>query len=460
MAMGCAGDPNVQTPALDRLAEQGVRCRHAYANDPVCGPSRASLLSGRYPTDHGVVFNGMGLPTDLETIGTVFRDAGYQTGYIGKWHLAGPDRGDGWIPPGAHRQGFEDEFCINRSTHDYFDGIHYGDDPEPVTLEGYTPAAQTDRAIDFVDAHRDEPFCLMLSWGPPHAPRSDVPQEYRDRYDPDALELRPNVEPIAGAPPPGVEGNPIRETIADSYAQTTAIDDQLDRLLRSLEATGQREDTIVVYTADHGDMLWSNGLWGKAYPFEESVNVPFLIRWPGQVPQGVVSDGLLGIVDVAPTLASLSGIEPPPGMQGQDRSEVLLSPETDADDAIGPVGEPSLFLTRTCTASLHTTDRPPWRGIPKPEWRGIRTQRYTYARLYDGSDWLLYDNAADPYQRRNLVSDPEHADVRERCSATLDAWLDELDDPFDSGAEIARSMGRLGELNRVLTRHGLEPVEE
>jgi arylsulfatase A-like enzyme len=441
-ALGCAGNDEVQSPNFDSLAEDGSFLTHAYATDPVCGPGRGCLMSGQFPTTSGMLFNGMALPDDGPTMGKAFRDAGYRTGYIGKWHLESVPF-DEPIPPGPRRLGFEDFWAVNHSAHDYFDAEYYrGDDSTPVQGEGYTPAVQADLTIECFEEHREEPLCCMLSLGPPHGPYGDVPEAFRERYDADDLSLRPNVEPIPSEFT--VDNTTVRETLANYYAHVTAMDHHVGRVLDYLEETGQAENTIVVYTADHGDMLWSHGQWGKGYPWEESVGIPFLIRWPDEIPAGEENDTLLGLVDMAPTMLGLAGEEPPAAMDGKDRSAALRG------EAEGPE---SLLLMRACTSALKRTDKAAWRGIPKPEWRAIRTHRYTFARLQDGSDWLLYDNEADPYQRRNLVSEPEYDDLRADLSEQLAAHLDAIDDEFQDGEDLARDLGVLDDLNRTLEWH-------
>lgn len=446
-AMGCSGDPNVETPNMDRLAAEGTRFTNAYANDPVCTPSRGCILTGQYPFTHEAVINELRLPEDTPTIAKEFDEAGYRTGYIGKWHLDGLPR-DRWTPPGPRRQGFDDYWAINQSSHDYLDAHYYADDPDPIQIDGYTPENETDLAIDFLGDYKDDPFCLFLAWGPPHMPYPDVPQEYKDRYDPDALELRPNVEPRTSTISPHQMSHPdgssnqidqeaiIRETLRDYYAHVTALDDQLGRLLEYLEEAGLSEDTIVVFTSDHGDRLWSHAGLEKGDPREEASNIPFLIRWPDEIPAGEVNDTLLGTVDMAPTLLGLADQAPPEAMEGVDLSDVVRGNDADTPD--------SLYMLRTANLSSGS------------EWRAVRSDEFTYAELLDGTPWLLYDNDADPYQRTNRAFDPEYADVRAELSEELDGWQDQLDDPMVSGKEMARELGKLDEFHAAREHYGLD----
>jgi arylsulfatase A-like enzyme len=444
-AMGCEGNDDVVTPHFDRLASNGTRYTNACANDPVCGPSRGSLITGQYPTTHGVVTNDIQLPTNVPSVGEAFRDAGYRTGYIGKWHLDGVPR-DKFTPPGPRRQGFDDFWAVLNCTHDYMDAAYYRDDDELVEVDGYEPITQTDLAIEFVENDDDRPFCLFLSWGPPHDPYRMVPDEYRECYDPEALSVRPNVEPIMPSHPdhPGraytdappirefanegdvhdepipYEYDSVREGLVDYYAHITALDEQFGRLVDALEDAGAREDTVLTYASDHGDCFWSHGRNQKGNPFEEAINVPLIVQWPDEIPAGRVSQAPVSIVDIAPTLLGLADVSVPTEMDGTDFSAAMTRQGGDEPDA----------------ALLMETGQ---------GWRGLRTKRYTYARVTEafmaehappqGPAWLLFDNQEDPYQLRNRVYDPDYQDIVETLDERLQVRLDDIDDPFRPTAE-------------------------
>lgn len=436
MDLGCAGNAEVLTPNLDRLAAEGTRFDHAYANAPVCTPSRAMLLTGRYPLANRVIANDLPLPEAMPTVGETFKGQGYRTGYIGKWHLDGVPR-DRWTPPGPRRHGF-DYWAAYNCSHQYFRrDKYYLDEPRPVEVEGYEPVVQTDLALEFIARRDDRPFCLFLSWGPPHDPYPQVPEQYKQLYDPRRVTLRPNARPL----PPGAnrlaDNLDPRQTLADYYAAITALDEQVGRLVAGLAAQGLAEDTILVFTSDHGDMLWSQGRMKKQQPWEESINIPLLVRWPGRVPAGRTSDALVSIVDLAPTLLGLAGIGPPAGMQGEDRSRLVRGE--------GASGADSVFIM-----DIMTVDEGKRQGLP--EWRGVRTRQYTYARLQDGAGWLLYDNQADPYQQVNLIAAPEHERTRTMLDAELDRWLDRAGDAFHEGKEHIRQLG-LAELWNARERY-------
>ena len=430
MDMGCAGNAEVWTPHMDRLAAEGASFARAYANCPVCTPSRGSMLTGRYPLSHRACANDLPMPTDQRTIAHVARDAGYRTGYVGKWHLDGVPR-DRFTPPGPRRQGFEFWAAWN-CAHAYLRGRLFRDEPVPVALDGYEPVGQTDLALEFLAADDGRPWCLFLSWGPPHAPYDQVPDSYKALYDETTLTQRPNVRPEPHEPFRALGRGFHPRALADYYAHITALDEQLGRLLDALDASGRTDDTIVVFTSDHGDMLWSHGMQKKEQPFEEAIRIPFLVRWPPRVPAGSAPDALISPVDFAPTLLALMGLAAPDAMEGSDLSEIVRGGDGD--------GPQSVFLTEPIIL-----DQGFHQGVG--EWRGVRTARYTYARWIDGAPWVLYDNEADPYQMTNLVDSPEHAAARAELEAGLRRWLTRTGDRCVSWQETLRDLGLVATWN-------------
>jgi arylsulfatase A-like enzyme len=417
-AMGCMHDEAVHTPHLDRLAAQGVLFTNAVANTPVCTPSRASLLTGRHAWTCRSIVNDIRLPEEERGIADVLRTYGYRTGYVGKWHLDGLPR-DAPIAP-ERRHGFDDYWAAYDCTHDYLAPRYYlGDATDPVVLdEGYDADVQTGLAIDFLERYRDEPFCLYLSWGPPHAPYRAVPQPFLDMYPPDEIALRPNAQ--------GAD----RSAIAGYYAHITAIDRDVGRLMDALDRLGLAEDTIVVFSSDHGDMLWSHGRVRKQQPWEESIRVPLIVRWPGHLPAGQgppgrqVSDLLVSVVDYAPTLLGLAGIPIPTEMNGLDLSDTFLGRSDQR-----PV---SALIAEYVSFGQSSLYQP---------WRGVRTPRYTYARWLQGGA-VLYDTAEDPYQLRNLIHEPGCAPLRDELEEELQRWLTQIDDPFLDPDACFRHIGR------------------
>jgi arylsulfatase A-like enzyme len=421
-AMGCAGNADVETPNLDRLADRGIQVTNCQTTKPMCSPARASVVTGQYPHRHRVLYNQLQLRTDGPSMGHAFRDAGYQTSYVGKWHIDVDEDGPGRVPPGPRRQGFSDWEGFN-SGHDYHRGHPRWDgDGDLYWEEGYQPEVQTDIALDRIERYAafDAPWLLFLSWGPPHPPL-DAPDEYRERYDPDALELRPNVPDTAAElfGRPGMEKDleDLRDDLAEYYGLITSLDDQLGRLLDRLENLDEAEDTIVVFTSDHGEMLGSQGRYHKGTPFEEALNVPLLVQYPQEVPGGVESDAVVSLADLLPTLCSLCDVPVPENVQGRDVAAHLRG-ETDGPDAA--YGED----WRVGDAIPDEEDWGPW-GQP---YRVLRTQQYSLTVDYTLETQYLFDMTEDPYQQENLAGDPAHADIESEMREQLFEWGHELDD--------------------------------
>ena len=405
-AMGCSGVENVITPNIDAFAQQGTRFTRAISNTPVCSPARASILSGLHTLTHQMVYNDVVMRTDIKSIAHSFNEVGYKCGYVGKWHLDCNDRGV-FIPPGPRRQGFDDFWAACNCNHDYFDGYYYlNDNPEPVWTDGYEPIEQTNIAIDYINtkAQEDNPFCMFLSWGPPHCPYTEVPPKYKDMYPPESIELKPNAIGYAN-----------REHISGYYAHVTALDECFGRLLDTIKEAGIEDNTIVVFTSDHGDMLYSQNRGWKCKPWLEAVNIPFIIRWPGHVPEGRVSDGLISLVDVMPTLLSLVGVDIPEAVEGEDLAALILGDESASPE--------SVFINIPVSPNKY---------FSYSEWRGVVTKTHTYAR-FRNRPWICYNDAEDPYQMRELRLDP---DTVARMEGILQQWLKRTNDPFETTEEV------------------------
>jgi arylsulfatase A-like enzyme len=423
-ALGCMGDEGVRTPHLDRLAAQGVLFRNAIANTPVCTPSRASLLTGQHAWTCRCIVNDLRLPEDEISIADVLKGHGYRTGYVGKWHLDGISR-HMFTPPGRRRHGFDDCWAAYNCHHDYLDCKYYLDDsPELIREPGYDADVQTDQAIGFIErcarTAPADPWCLFLSWGPPHAPYRQVREEFLDMYPPEEIELRPNAQ--------GAD----RRAIAGYYAHCTAIDVNVGRLMQALDRLGLAQNTIFVFSSDHGDMLWSQGRVKKQQPWEESIHIPLIARWPACLPAGAVTDTLISVADYTPTLLGLAGLPVPESMNGVDLSGLLLETEDEGRLGTSARRPQSVFINEYVSFDQARTYQP---------WRGVRTERYTYARWLQGGA-LLYDNANDPYQLHNLAVEPGHEALLAEMEGELQGWLDRLDDPFTSGDEQIRRLGQ------------------
>ncbi|MBI1786037.1 MAG: sulfatase [Acidobacteria bacterium] len=403
-ALGCMGNPDVRTPNLDRLASEGLLLRNTLANTPVCCPARANLLTGKYAHKNGMIANDLRLRESEVTVAEALRQEGYRTGFIGKWHLDGGPRLPGYVPPGPRRQGFE-FWAANECSHTHFRTHYFRDSPEPIPIAKFEAEGWADLGIEFLESSRKDarPFFLTIQMGPPHDPYR-APPEYSRLYDPAKLRMRPNWKAVAGMPGPA--------QIAEYYGMVTAVDHQIGRLVRALDDFGMGEDTLVVVSSDHGDMLGSHGLPLKRKPWEESIRVPGILRYPRRVKPFRESVALFTHVDFAPTLLGLCGARRPAGMQGSDLARVILGrtergPESAFFQIFGPYQA----------------------GRVTEGWRGVRTQKYMYAR-HQSKPWVLYDLEKDPYELNNLVEDAAAADLLKKMDQRLTAWMKRTGDSW------------------------------
>jgi len=417
-AFGYAGDPNVQTPTIDALADRSIRFVNATAGCPVCSPYRACFMTGQYPLTHGVFVNDVYLQPRCPSIAHAFAAAGYDTAYIGKWHVDGHGRSS-YIPP-EQRQGF-DFWRVLECTHEYNHSPYYADNDDTKRYwDGYDAFAQTREANRYVREHdADRPFLLVLSWGPPHAPYQTAPEAFRRLYDPAQLVLHPNV------PPDAVDR--AREDLAGYYAHCSAVDACMAELLDGLEQADLIDNTILVFTSDHGDMHGSQGAFKKQRPFDESVRVPFLLRWPAELgTAGRTLDAPIDAPDLMPTLLGLAGVPIPDSVEGLDHADYIRGGDDPGDGA-------ALYASYQPFGQWHV-------GNGGRECRGVRTTRHTYVRTLDGP-WLLFDNQADPYQMTNLVNRPEHAAVQADLDRLLQKKLRDTRDDFRPGVDYIAQWG-------------------
>jgi arylsulfatase A-like enzyme len=439
-ATGYNGDPNVRAPVLDRFSGECVGFDNAISSLPVCCPYRASLLTGQYPLTNGVYVNDIPLRPNATTLGEAFAKAGYRTGYIGKWHLYGSPKGENerrldYIPPDK-RFGF-DYWKVCECTHNYNKSLYYeGNDPTPKYWPGYDAFPQSDDACAFMEKHAQspDPFFLVLSLGPPHFPLNTAPAKHRALFADGEIRFRDNV--------PQDRRAEAATMLRGYYAHMAALDECLERLLASLDRARIADDTIVVFTSDHGDMMLSHGLTTKLHPWEESIRVPFLLRYPrkfGRKQRRLTTP--LNAPDIFPTLAGLAGVPIPGAVEGSDLSGIIGG-KAEAG------GDPGTLLN----LPVPITEA---RRHGFAEYRGVRTRRYTYVRSIRGP-WLLYDNQADPYQMRNLIAKPEAKQLQSRLDGELDGLLKRRKDDFLPAGEYIRRAG-VGHYREVNTKIGRHP---
>lgn len=407
-------------PTLDRFRHDNLSMDACISNYPLCVPHRAILLSGLYPHQSGILHNQQTLQPTMPGLGEAFQKAGYHTGYVGKWHLyEGENK---FVPEGPLRFGFQD-WKVWANTNKHYDGICFNPvTGEPVTMPGYQPTRMTDQALEFLHGQKDatKPWFLVVSWNPPHPPYNPPPED-ANAYPPAGLKLRPNVRLSTPAdqitnPYPTLQSlESLRKAEQGYYGAITAIDKEVARLLQALDENRMTEDTIVVYTSDHGDMMGSHGHMEKQMPHEEACRVPFVVRLPDRKGPGRASDVLFASVDIYPTLCGLAGIPIPKHCSGRDYSSLMRER--------GKFQEPEMVFLLNEKGPANRME------VNVPSYRGVRTKTHTYAIQLDGR-WCLYDNVADPYQLKNLVKDPASKPLIEKFEAALRASSKSTGDPF------------------------------
>lgn len=417
-ALSCYGNEQCQTPHIDSLARQGMKFTRAYCQFPVCGPSRAALMSGMYPQAVGVTGNGtsdnfskrMG---DRPSMSQLFKENGWYSARVSKiYHMRvpgditkgvdGPDHAASWterfnahapewMSKGEHSHLTNEKLRFDKDVHYRlgFGGAFYvvkGTDPEG--------AAQADviasrKAVELLETHRDEPFFLAVGLVRPHVPLV-APHQYFGPYPPSKMMLPPKKKndwddlPKAGisksSKSSGLEGklDKQQEVLSAYYASVSFMDDQVGRILEALDRLDLRTNTIVIFTSDHGYHLGEHDFWQKMSLHEESTRIPIIMSVPGK-PAGV-SESLVQQIDLYPTLADLSDLETPSHVQGKSFAKLLDTPDKSIHEAI---------------YCLRGKDHL------------LRTERWAYLQYNNGTA-ELYDMQTDPHQYTNLVDSPKH----------------------------------------------------
>jgi arylsulfatase A-like enzyme len=429
-AIACYGDPNVRTPNFDKLANTGVRMNAAMSNTPVCCPFRACLMSGLYSSHHGMMSNYTNFLPKGPLMAETFKKAGYQTGYIGKWHLEFPSHTklfpnkypgahENFIPP-ERRFGY-DWWRMGHNNHQHFEYSFFVQDAQNPTQpkKGWQPTAFTDLAIDFIKSQKqkDSPWFLTVSYGPPHTPYK-APETFTKNYDGDKLILSPNV-------PEGKAEIFARKNLPEYYGMIESLDVEVGRLMNLLDDLGISDNTIMLYTSDHGDMMGAFGCKVKRWPHDESARIPFLIRYPDVLPATKVVHDPIGAIDFFPTLAGLSNLQVPNGLDGVNYANYLT----------GKAKTPPRDYT---FSQMH------YGYVPWPGWRSLRTKEFHYAETMEGP-WLLFDVREDPHQINNLVDKEEYANVVKKMQNHLKQIMEECGDTWLE-TKITADYGNQGDI--------------
>lgn len=416
-ALPLYGESQIDTPCIDRLASEGASFTNAISTCPVCTPYRAMMLTGRYPQTTGVFVNFTSTRHDEIGIGDAFSAAGYRTGWVGKWHLhrgAFPSKSEDWIPEGRSRLGFQYWRAYNCHT-DYFDGCVNDKDWNCRHWNGYETDGLMEYVTEFLDSVDDEPFCLFVSPHQPHySPTKMAPDRLLAKV-PQELELPPNVAPD--------DHSFCSREYRTYLAMTLAIDEMVGAIDKELARRGLTEDTIFAFTSDHGSQFGSNVshmpmkatadeniAWMKRLPYEASIKVPLVLRWPGVFSPESVIDELVSPVDLFPTFCSLCGVPVPRTVEGSDLAAGWRGE--------APLRDQEALLLMNFNHPLYSPD---WLTSGY-EWRGVRTRDYTLARWIDGYR-ELYSLADDPFELYNLYDDPAMESTKRALEATLDSLM-------------------------------------
>ncbi len=424
-ALSCYGSKINQTPQLDRLAKEGMRFTHCFVVNSICTPSRAAILTGKYSHLNGVpVFNRF--DGNQPTLAKYLQSAGYHTGMIGKWHLFSDPTGfDYWnILPGQglyHNPAFIEMGQTNKH-------------------RGYATDLITDFSIQFLERRpKDKPFFLMSHHKAPHRPwqpdakhaslyedvdipepatfdddyknRSSAATEATMRIDRDLTRGDLKQDPPADLSGPALKKWKYQRYIKDYLRCIASVDDNVGRLLDYLEQTGLAKNTIVIYTSDQGFFLGDHNWFDKRFMYEESLRMPFLIRYPGRIKPGSVNDKMILNVDFAPTLLEAAGAAIPADMQGRSFA-ALLRGEAPKDWRI------SMYYRYYHYPQDHRV---------QPHY-GLRTERYKLVFFNKINEWELFDLEKDPREMKSVYADPAYAETVQKLKGDLYRLKKELKD--------------------------------
>jgi arylsulfatase A-like enzyme len=429
-ALSCYGSKMNQTPNLDRIASAGMRFTNCFVTDSLCGPSRAVLLTGKYNHMNGFRDNSAKAVFDgaQQTFPKLLQRAGYQTAVVGKWHLNSDPTGfDYWsILPGQGR--YHDPQFITMG--------------QKEVVKGYVTDIITDKALDFLKKRdASKPFCLLYhhkaphrSWEPDekHAHMYDdveipTPATFDDDYSHRTsaahdqqmqIDKYINKQDTKGDPPSGLAGEALKKWkyerfIKDYLRVVASLDDNVGRVLDYLDESGLSKNTIVVYTSDNGFFLGDHGWFDKRFMYEESLHVPLLVRWPGQIKAGVVTNAIASNLDFAETILEAAGAAVPADMQGHSLLPVLKN------EGKAPADWRTAFY-------YHYYEFPQPHHV-QPHI-GVRTDRYKLINFYGPKEWELFDLQKDPHELVSVYEDPGYAEVVKQLKGELDRLRVELKD--------------------------------
>lgn len=440
--------PWLESPNLDKLASEGVRFRNAFVVLALCAPSRASFLTGQYGHKNGIIDNHTPFPEQSVTHASLLRAAGYTTGYIGKWHMGaqsgqrpGFDYSASFIGQGVY---FDCPFEINGAK---------------TTTKGWVDDVSTEYAIDFIKKNQEKPFSLVLGYKTCHGPFTP-PERHANTYGEAEAKKVPSlatpaiyrdvIEGFTGSKPASLE--PGKETVKTNlgmFRGLRAIDENVGKLLKTLDELGLTENTVVVYTSDNGFYLGEHGLGDKRSAYEESMRIPMLVRYPKKFAGGKVRDEMVLNIDVAPTILELAGVDVPKAMQGMSWKKLLESDKTPAD-------------WRTSFFFSYFFERP----FKVPSVTAVRTAKGKLIQYPHHPEWTeMFDLENDPYETKNLINDPKAIELKQMLAREYDRQREEVGyhvpvyaDEFRP-ADPARELPPILGPNKVVLQYQFDKVQ-
>jgi len=423
-------DAVVTTPNIDGLAAGGALCTSFYASTPVCSPSRAAFVSGRYPQNTPVVTNNIPLSDDIVTFAEILRRQGYATGYAGKWHLDGGGKPQ-WAP--RRKFGFQDNrYMFNRGHWKQLEDTPGGPRVKARTAAGgptygvsgadeksFTTDFLADKTVEFIGEHKDEPFCFMVSIPDPHGPDS-VRAPYdtmflKQTYQTPRTFNKPDGNlPNWGRPSGGFNG------MASYYGMVKCIDDNVGKILTALRSAGLMDKTIVVFTADHGDLRGEHHRQNKGVPYEGSAKIPMVIYYPEKIKAGTVIDESLACVDFLPTILGLMGVKTAGKEEGRDASSLFVTGKAPDD------WKDVTFIRSTGRAG---------EGSSSVGWLAAVSDRFKLVYSSADGPWL-FDLEKDPDELINFFGDPAYRETVRELSREIVQYAKKHADPYARNAKV------------------------